>query len=52
VASGCDCNQSLLTLIPTANLVGTRQLHDPNTFNLFSGGNSSQRFIEPGFGDI
>ncbi len=43
---------SLLGLIPAANLVGTGNPADPNTFNLFSGGVVANVSLNQGSGDI
>jgi hypothetical protein len=43
---------SLLKLIPAANLVGTGNAADPNTFNLFSGGIVANVSLNQGSGDI
>jgi len=44
--------KSLLTLIPSANLVGTGVATDPNTFNLFSGGVLANVSLNQGSADI
>jgi len=43
---------SLLTLVPAANLVGTGTATDPNTFNLFSGGVLANVSLNQGSADI
>jgi hypothetical protein len=43
---------SLLKLIPGANLVGTGKATDPNTFNLFSGGVLANVSLNQGSADI
>jgi Carboxypeptidase regulatory-like domain len=43
---------SLLGLIPAANLVGTGNPADPNTFNLFSGGVVANVSLDQGSADI
>ncbi|HXC48861.1 MAG TPA: carboxypeptidase regulatory-like domain-containing protein [Candidatus Sulfotelmatobacter sp.] len=43
---------SLLKLIPAANLVGTGTATDPNTFNLFSGGVLANVSLNQGSADI
>ena len=44
--------QKLLTLVPGANLVGTGNAADPNTFNLFSGGVLANVSLNQGSADI
>jgi hypothetical protein len=44
--------QQLLTLIPTANQVGTGTATDPNTFNLFSGGTLANVALNQGSADL
>jgi carboxypeptidase family protein/TonB-dependent receptor-like protein len=44
--------QQLLTLVPSANLVGTGTAGDPNTFNLFSGGTVANVSLNQGSADI
>lgn len=44
--------QKLLTLLPPANLVGTGNPADPNTFNLFSGGVLANVSLNQGSADI
>lgn len=44
--------QKLLTLVPPANLVGTGNPADPNTFNLFSGGTAARVALNQGSADI
>ncbi len=43
---------SLLALVPHANLVGTGTASDPNTYNLFSGGVLANVSLNQGSGDI
>jgi hypothetical protein len=44
--------RSLLGLVPAANLVGTGNAGDPNTFNLFSGGVLANVSLNQGSADI
>jgi hypothetical protein len=44
--------RSLLGLVPAANLVGTGNPGDPNTFNLFSGGVLANVSLNQGSADI
>ena len=44
--------KSLLALVPAANLVGSGNAADPNSFNLFSGGVLANVSLNQGSGDI
>lgn len=44
--------QQLLTLVPAANLVGSGNAADPNTFNLFAGGTAARVNLNQGSSDV
>ena len=44
--------QKLLALVPAANVVGTGNAADPNTFNLFSGGTLANVALNQGSADL